>query len=173
VLYRLADSRVECRGDCFIAPNATVIGKVVLEPDVSIWFNAVLRGDNDYIRIGPGSNVQDNAVLHTDPGIELVVGRDCTIGHMVMLHGCTIGDGTLVGIKAVVLNHAKIGKNCLIGANALITEGKEIPDRSLVLGSPGKVVRQLTDEEVQGLYRSAHGYVQHGRRYRAGLQPQS
>jgi carbonic anhydrase/acetyltransferase-like protein (isoleucine patch superfamily) len=173
VLYQLNDSRVECRGECFVAPNATVIGKVVLGNDVSIWFNAVLRGDNDTLRIGDGSNVQDNAVLHTDPGIELVVGRDCTIGHMVMLHGCTIGDGTLVGIKAVVLNRAKIGKNCLIGANALVTEGKEIPDRSLVLGSPGKVVRQLTDEEVQGLYRSAHGYVQHGRNYRRSLQPQA
>jgi carbonic anhydrase/acetyltransferase-like protein (isoleucine patch superfamily) len=173
LLYRLDDSRVECRGECFVAPNATVIGKVVLENDVSVWFNAVLRGDNDFIRIGPGSNVQDNAVLHTDPGIELLVGRDCTIGHMVMLHGCTVGDGTLVGIKAVVLNHAKIGRNCLIGANALITEGKEIPDRSLVLGAPAKVVRQLTDEEVQGLYRAAQSYVRHGRRYRTALQPQT
>lgn len=163
---------MECRGDHYIAPNATVIGAVVLEHEVSVWFNAVVRGDNDLITIGPRSNVQDGAVLHTDPGIPLTIGRDCTIGHMAMLHGCTIGEGSLIGIKSVILNHAKIGRNCLIGANSLITEGKEIPDRSLVVGSPGKVVRQLSDEEVAFLLWNAEGYVEKLKRYQQALQPQ-
>ena len=171
--YALGERRVECRGEHYIAPNATLIGSVVLESEVSVWFNAVLRGDNDLITVGPRSNVQDGAVLHTDPGIELIVGRDCTIGHMVMLHGCTIGDGSLIGIKSVILNRARIGRNCLIGANTLITEGKEIPDRSLVVGSPGKVVRQLSDEEVAFLLWSAEGYVEKLRRYNRLLQPQA
>jgi carbonic anhydrase/acetyltransferase-like protein (isoleucine patch superfamily) len=170
--YRLDERRVETRGECFIAPNATLIGSVILEHDTSVWFNAVVRADNDVITIGEGSNVQDGAVLHTDAGLPLAVGPRCTIGHMVMLHGCIIDEGSLIGIKAVVLNRAKIGKNCLIGANSLVTEGKEIPDRSLVLGSPAKVVRQLTDEEVQGLLMSARHYVEHGRHYRHMLQPQ-
>jgi carbonic anhydrase/acetyltransferase-like protein (isoleucine patch superfamily) len=145
---------------------------VVLEQDASVWFNAVLRADNDVITVGRGSNVQDGSVLHVDPGMPLNIGRDCTIGHMVMLHGCTIGDGTLVGIKAVVMNRASIGRNCLIGANALVTEGKEIPDRSLVLGSPGKVVRTLTDAEVQSLLNSAQHYVERARWYLRALQEQ-
>jgi carbonic anhydrase/acetyltransferase-like protein (isoleucine patch superfamily) len=132
----------------------------------------VLRGDNDLITVGPRSNIQDGAILHTDPGIELTVGRDCTIGHMVMLHGCTVGDGSLIGIKSVILNRARIGRNCLIGANSLITEGKEIPDRSLVVGSPGKVVRQLSDEEVEFLLWNAEHYVEKLRRYNRMLQPQ-
>jgi carbonic anhydrase/acetyltransferase-like protein (isoleucine patch superfamily) len=123
-------------------------------------------------RVGPRSNVQDGAVLHTDPGIELSVGRECTIGHMVMLHGCTVGDGSLIGIKSVILNHARIGRNCLVGANSLITEGKEIPDRSLVVGSPAKVVRQLTDEEVAFLLWNAEHYVEKLRRYNRALRPE-
>jgi carbonic anhydrase/acetyltransferase-like protein (isoleucine patch superfamily) len=170
--YALGERRVECRGEHYIAPNATVIGSVVLESEVSVWFNAVVRGDNDRITIGARSNVQDGSVLHTDPGIELTIGRDCTIGHMVVLHGCSIGDGSLVGIKSVILNHARIGRNCLIGASALITEGKEIPDRSLVIGSPGKVVRQLTDEEVAFLLWNAESYVEKLKRYNRALQPQ-
>jgi carbonic anhydrase/acetyltransferase-like protein (isoleucine patch superfamily) len=168
--YRLDQRRVECRGEQYIAPNATLIGSVVLENDVSIWFNVVIRADNDVITVGTGSNVQDGSVLHTDAGIPLSIGKNCTIGHLVMLHGCTVGDGTLVGIKSVVMNRVQIGKNCLIGANSLITEGKEIPDRSLVLGAPAKVVRQLTDEEVQTLLWTAQHYVENAQRYRRGLQ---
>jgi carbonic anhydrase/acetyltransferase-like protein (isoleucine patch superfamily) len=170
--YVLGERRVECRGEHYIAPSATVIGSVVLESEVSVWFNAVLRGDNDLIRVGARSNIQDGAVLHTDPGIELSVGRECTIGHMVMLHGCAIGDGSLIGIKSVILNRARVGRNCLVGANSLITEGKEIPDRSLVVGSPAKVVRALTDEEVAFLLWNAEHYVEKLRRYNRALQPQ-
>ena len=132
-----------------------MIGSVVLEKDVSIWFNVVVRGDNDVITIGERSNIQDHSVLHTDEGVKLTVGRNVTVGHQVMLHGCTIGDGSLIGIKSVILNNARIGQHCLIGANALITEGKEIPDRSLVVGAPGKVVRKLTDDEVARLLWTA------------------
>ena len=170
--FAIAERRVECRGDHYIAPNATVIGSVVLEQDVSVWFNAVVRGDNDLITLGERSNVQDGAVLHTDPGIQLTVGPDCTIGHMAMLHGCAIGAGSLIGIKAVVLNHARIGKQCIIGANALVTEGKDIPDRSLVMGSPGRVVRQLTDEEVQYVLWNAKHYVEKLKRYVSAFKPQ-
>jgi len=170
--YVLEDRRVECRGDHYIAPNATVIGTVILEPHTSVWFNAVVRGDNDLITIGSRSNVQDGSVLHTDQGIRLTVGADCTIGHMVVLHGCTIGDGSLIGIKSVVLNGARIGRNCIVGANSLVTEGKEIPDRSLVVGSPARVVRQLTDQEVARVLQSADDYVQKLRRYRDSFKPQ-
>jgi carbonic anhydrase/acetyltransferase-like protein (isoleucine patch superfamily) len=170
--FAIAERRVECRGDHYIAPNATVIGSVVLEQEASVWFNAVVRGDNDLITLGERSNVQDGAVLHTDPGIQLIVGPDCTIGHMAMLHGCVIGAGSLIGIKAVVLNNAHIGKQCIIGANALVTEGKDIPDRSLVVGSPGRVVRQLTDEEVQYVLRNAEHYVEKLKRYRTTFAAQ-
>jgi carbonic anhydrase/acetyltransferase-like protein (isoleucine patch superfamily) len=170
--FAIGERRVECRGDHYIAPNATVIGSVVLEQDASVWFNAVLRGDNDLITLGARSNVQDGAVLHTDAGIPLTVGPDCTIGHMAMLHGCVVGAGSLIGIKAVVLNNARIGKECIIGANALVTEGKAIPDRSLVVGSPGRVVRQLTDEEVQYVLRNAEHYVEKLKRYRTAFEPQ-
>jgi carbonic anhydrase/acetyltransferase-like protein (isoleucine patch superfamily) len=170
--FAIAERRVECRGDYYIAPNATVIGSVVLEPDTSVWFNAVLRGDNDVIMLGARSNVQDGAVLHTDPGIQLLIGQDCTVGHMAMLHGCSVGAGSLIGIKAVVLNNARIGKQCIIGANALVTEGKEIPDRSLVIGSPGRVVRQLTDEEVRYVLWNAEHYVEKLKRYRSTFKPQ-
>ena len=170
--YSLGERRVECRGDCFIAHNATVIGSVVLGNDCSVWFNTVIRGDNHPILIAERSNIQDSSVLHTDEGVPLTIGSNVTVGHQVMLHGCTIGDGSLIGIKAVILNHATIGKNCLVGANTLITEGKQIPDRSLVLGSPGKVVRQLSDEEISFLLWNAEHYVHNFKRYQRDLQPQ-
>ena len=171
MIYTLENRQIELRGDGhFIAPNATLIGSVLLHDKVSIWFNAAIRGDNHPIVVGANSNIQDGAVLHTDPGIPLELGKGVTVGHMAMLHGCTIGDNSLIGIKAVVLNGARIGANCLIGANALITEGKEIPDGSLVLGMPGKVARQLTDEEIAGLRQSAEHYVENGRRYREHLK---
>jgi carbonic anhydrase/acetyltransferase-like protein (isoleucine patch superfamily) len=172
VLLQLDDRRVRARGDYWVADNAVVVGSVLLEHNASVWFNAVLRGDQELITIGENSNVQDGAVLHTDPGCPLVIGRNVTIGHKAMLHGCQIGDNSLIGINAVVLNRAKIGRNCLIGANALITEGKEIPDNAMVLGAPGKVVRQLTDAEIAGLALPASHYVENARRYRAGLRPQ-
>lgn len=167
MLYTLDESKVTLRGDeVFIAPNATLIGSVILEDKVSIWFNAVIRGDNDLIAIGPETNIQDGAMLHTDSGIPLEIGRGVTVGHMAVLHGCSVGDFSLIGIKAVVLNRARIGKNCIIGANTLITEGKEIPDNSLVVGSPGQVKRQLTEEEIAGLKDSAAHYVHNARRYK-------
>ncbi len=152
-------------GAYWVAENAMVLGRVRLLSNASVWFNAVLRGDNEWITVGENSNIQDGSVLHTDMGCPLTIGRDVTVGHMAMLHGCTVGDQSLIGIGAVVLNNARIGKNCLIGARALITEGKEIPDGSMVMGSPGKVVRQLTDEEIFGLKLSADHYVQNWQRY--------
>jgi carbonic anhydrase/acetyltransferase-like protein (isoleucine patch superfamily) len=170
MLLKLGERRVQMRGrDHFVAANATLVGSVILEDQSSVWFNAVVRGDNEPIVIGPRSNVQDGSVLHTDEGVPLTLGADVTVGHMVMLHGCTIGDGSLIGIKALILNHAVIGRECLIGANTLITEGKVIPERSLVLGSPGKVVRTLSDEEVAGLRAIAAHYVENARRYREAL----
>ncbi|MCU0904739.1 MAG: gamma carbonic anhydrase family protein [Tabrizicola sp.] len=155
----------------WVAPDASIIGKVVLEADASVWFGAQIRGDNEEIRVGAGSNVQENCVLHTDMGYPLTIGANCTIGHQAMLHGCTIGDGTLIGMGATVLNGAKIGKFCLIGACALITEGKEIPDGSLVMGAPGKVVRQLDETARARLLASAASYQANARRFRAGLTP--
>jgi len=172
VLYQLDDRRVRAEGAYFVAETAQVIGSVLLRRNASVWFNAVLRGDNDLITIGENSNVQDGSVLHTDPGCPLTIGANVTVGHKVMLHGCTIGDNTLIGINAVVLNRAVIGANCIIGANALITEGKVIPDNSMVMGSPGKVVRQLTEKEIAGLRMSAQGYVANATRFAAGLQVQ-
>ena len=154
----------------WIAPSASVIGKVVLEDEANIWFGAVLRGDNEVIWVGQGSNVQDNAVLHTDMGHPLLIGANCTIGHRAMLHGCTIGEGTLIGMGATILNGAKIGKGCLIGACALITEGKEIPDGALVMGAPGKVVRILDQEAQDNLLKSAEGYRANARRFAKGLK---
>ena len=148
-----------------------VIGSVTLHPNASIWFNCVVRGDTDDLIIGENSNVQDGSVLHTDPGIKLRIGRDVTVGHMVMLHGCEIADNSLIGIKSVILNGAKIGRNCIIGANTLITEGKQIPDGSLVMGSPGKVVRPVTPQEIQFITGSAAHYVDNARRYREQLRP--
>lgn len=172
MLYRLDDLRVQLNGDGhFIADNATVIGDVVLEAHVNVWFGAVLRGDNEPITIGAGSNVQEAVVMHTDPGFPLTLGANVTVGHMAMLHGCTVGDNSLVGINAVVLNGARIGRNCLIGAGALVPEGREIPDGSLVIGSPGKVKRELSADEIAGLTRSAESYVARAARYLAGLAP--
>jgi carbonic anhydrase/acetyltransferase-like protein (isoleucine patch superfamily) len=169
--YSLGKRVVEFRGpDWFIAENATVVGSVVLGNDVSVWFSAVVRGDNDLITIGDNSNIQDGAVLHTDPGIRLTLGRDVSVGHLAMLHGCTVGDNSLIGINAVVLNHSVIGKNCLIGSNALIPEGKKIPDGSLVVGSPGRVVRRLEEAEVAGLKSIADGYAARFRLFRAELK---
>lgn len=171
MIYRLGDKQVEIAGeDFFVADNATVLGLVRLENNASIWFNAVLRGDNALITVGENSNIQDGAVLHTDPGIELTIGRNVTVGHKVMLHGCTIGDNSLIGINSVVLNGARIGKNCLIGANSLITEGKEIPDGSLVMGAPAKVVKTLTPEQQEGLLQSAQTYVDNFKRFKAELK---
>jgi len=173
VLYRLQDRAVELRGaEHYVAHNATLIGRVVLENCSSVWFNAVLRGDNEPIVIGEASNVQDGSVLHTDPGFPLTLGRGVTVGHMAMLHGCTVGDHSLIGIKSVILNGAKIGRNCLIGANTLITEGKVIPDNSLVMGSPGRVLRELDAAGIEGLKEPARSYVDKIRRYREALQPQ-
>ena len=174
MIYTLEDQQIELKGNGhFIAPNATLIGAVHLHQNVSIWFNAAIRADNHPIVIGANSNVQDGAVLHTDPGVPLTLGKGVTVGHMAMLHGCDIGDNCLVGIKAVVLNGAKIGDNCLIGANALVTEGKEIPTGSMVLGVPGKVLRELTDEEIEGLRQSAEHYVHNGQRYHQHLRETS
>ncbi len=171
MLYALDKITPELRGERhFVADNATVIGWVILENNASVWFNAVLRGDNEPIRIGENSNIQDAAVLHTDPGAPLTVAANVSIGHKATLHGCSIGAGSLIGINAVILNHAVIGKNCLIGANALVTEGKIIPDNSLVIGSPGKVVRTLSDEEVAALHANSARYVMHMTRYLKELQ---
>lgn len=152
-------------GEYWIAPNAVVVGRVILKRNASVWFGATLRGDNDPIIVGENSNIQDGSVLHTDTGSPLTIGDNVTVGHMVMLHGCTIGDNSLVGIGSIVLNGARIGRNCLIGANCLITEGKEIPDNSLVMGAPGKVVREISDAQVLTLKGSAAHYVENWRRY--------
>jgi carbonic anhydrase/acetyltransferase-like protein (isoleucine patch superfamily) len=173
MVFQLDERYVRAEGDYFVADTAVVIGHVLLRANASIWFNAVIRGDNELITIGENSNVQDGAVLHTDPGSPLTIGSHVTVGHKAMLHGCTIGDNSLIGINAVVLNGAKIGRNCLIGANALVTEGKEIPDGSMVLGSPGKVVRELTAGQIEGLHRSAAHYVENARRFKQGLKPQA
>jgi carbonic anhydrase/acetyltransferase-like protein (isoleucine patch superfamily) len=153
----------------WIAPTAAVMGNVILKKNASVWWGATLRGDNDPIVIGEGSNVQDGSVLHTDHGSPLTLGANVTVGHLVMLHGCTIGDGSLVGIGSIVLNGAKIGKNCLIGANCLITEGKEIPDNSLVMGAPGKVIRELSPEQAARVALGAAHYVENWKRYKREL----
>ncbi|KKL81513.1 hypothetical protein LCGC14_1994020 [marine sediment metagenome] len=151
------------------APDANIIGQIILGSHSSVWFGATLRGDNEPISLGDGSNIQENCVLHTDPGFPLTIGQNCTIGHKAMLHGCTIGDGSLIGMGATVLNGAVIGRGCLIGAGALITEGKEIPDNSLVVGAPGRVVRTLDADAIEGLLKSAMKYQQNAARFRAGL----
>jgi carbonic anhydrase/acetyltransferase-like protein (isoleucine patch superfamily) len=170
--YRLGDSRVETDPKSWVAPTATLIGKVKLEAGASVWFGAVLRGDNELIHIGENSNVQDGTVMHTDMGSPLNIGKGVTIGHNVMLHGCTVGDYSLIGINAVILNGAKIGRHCLIGANSLIGEGKVIPDGSLVMGSPGKVIRELSDAQKKMLEASAAHYVHNAQRYARDLAPQ-
>lgn len=157
-------------GNYWVAENATVLGRAILRENASVWFNAVLRGDNDPIEIGENSNVQDGSVLHTDVGCPLTIGANVTIGHMVMLHGCTIGDGTLIGIGSTIMNRAKIGKNCIIGAHALIPEGKDIPDNSLVMGAPGKIVRELDASAAQMIAASAQVYVDNWKRFKPGLK---
>ena len=170
--YVFEDRKPELRGtEHFIAPSADVVGSVVMEDRSSVWFNAVLRGDNEPIHLGEETNVQDCCVLHTEPDCPVTLGRGVTVGHLAMLHGCTVGDYSLVGIKAVILDRARIGSHCLIGANSLVTDGTEIPDRSLVLGSPAKVVRTVTDEEVEMLYRAAAIYVDKLRRYSSRFSP--
>ncbi len=170
-VYKLGDDAPSIDENAWVAPNAVVLGRVVLKRDASVWFSAVLRGDNEPIVIGERSNVQDGAILHTDPGCPLTLGADVTVGHRAMLHGCVIGDGSLVGIGATVLNNARIGVGCLIGAHALVTEGKEIPDHSMVLGSPGKVVKTLDPETVALLKAGAAHYVDNWKRYQRGLAP--
>jgi len=171
--YKLGDMypAFPADGDYWIAPNAVVSGHVIFKKNVSVWFGAVLRGDNEAITLGENTNVQDNAVLHTDMGWPLTLGDNVTVGHLVMLHGCEIGDGSLIGIGSVILNGAKIGRNCIIGAKSLITEGKEIPDGSLVMGSPGKVVRPLTDKELAGAGLGAQHYVENWKRFKRELVP--
>ena len=165
MLYDLENKKIQNSGDNWVAPNANVIGDVTLEKNTSIWFNATLRGDIENIHVGEGSNVQDGSVLHTDPGYPLKIGKNVTVGHLVMLHGCTIGDNSLIGIGAVILNNVKIGKNCVIGAKSLITENKEIPDNSLVVGSPGRVIRKVTDEEVKAIKENAIRYQENWKKY--------
>ena len=169
-LYELDGVAPEVDPSAWIADSAQVMGRVTLAEDVSVWFGTVIRGDTESITIGRGSNIQDGTVMHADIGMPIVLGEHVTVGHKVMLHGCTIGDETLIGIGAVVLNGAKIGRNCLVGAGALVTEGKEFPDGSMILGSPAKAVRQLTPEQIEGLRMSAQHYVDNARRFRAGLR---
>ena len=171
--YRLGQSSVETHPESWIAPNAAVVGKVRLDKQASVWFGAVLRGDNELIHIGEQSNVQDGTVMHTDMGFPLTLGKGVTVGHNAMLHGCTVGDYSLIGINAVILNDAKIGKYCIIGANTLIAEGKEIPDGSLVVGSPGKVVRELNEQQKKMLEASAAHYVHNAQRYARDLSEQA
>ena len=168
-IYRLGDLVPRADAGAWVAENAVVVGHVLLEADASVWFGAVLRGDNELLRLGLRSNVQDGSVLHSDPGFPLTIEDDVTIGHQAMLHGCTVGVGSLIGIGAVVLNGARIGRNCLVGARALVTEGKSFPDGSLIVGAPAVVVRPLTAEQIEGLYRVAAHYVENARRFRAGL----
>jgi carbonic anhydrase/acetyltransferase-like protein (isoleucine patch superfamily) len=169
-IYQLGDHTPRIAPSAWVADNASVIGEVVLEDGASIWYGAVLRGDNDLITIGQRSNVQDGSVLHTDAGIRLTVGVGVTIGHQVMLHGCTIGDGSLIGIQSVLLNGAKIGRHSIVGAGSLVTEGKEFPDGALIVGSPAKVVRMLTPEQIERVAMSAVRYVDNAQRHRSALR---
>ena len=170
MIYALDGQAPEVDGTSWIAPTAVLVGKVRVRAGASVWFGAVLRGDNEWIEVGAGANVQEGCTLHTDFGYPLVIGRDCTIGHNVILHGCTIGEGSLIGMGATILNGARIGKGCLIGAGALVTEGKEIPDGSLVMGAPGKVVRMLDEAAQDRLIRSAQSYQANAERFRNGLR---
>ncbi|WP_066254103.1 gamma carbonic anhydrase family protein [Hydrogenophaga flava] len=169
-IYELDGTRPQVADSAWVAENAQVIGDVQLAPGSSVWFGATLRGDTEPIVVGEGSNIQDGSVLHTDKNLPLTIGRHVTVGHQVMLHGCTIGDESLIGIGAIVLNGAKIGRNCLVGAGALVTEGKEFPDGSMIIGSPAKAMRQLTPEQIEGLRRSALHYMENAERYRRGLK---
>jgi carbonic anhydrase/acetyltransferase-like protein (isoleucine patch superfamily) len=171
-LFAIGERRVQLLGEHhYIAPDASVIGSVVLENDVSVWFQVVIRAENDRITIGEGCNIQDGSVLHVDPGYPMTLGRHVSVGHKVMLHGCTVGEGSLIGINSVIMNGARIGRGALVGANTLIAEGKEIPDGVLVLGSPGKVVRELKQEERDHLLKVARGYVERSKLYKKSLKP--
>lgn len=169
-IYQLDSRTPEVAESAWVADTAQVIGSVKLAADASVWFGVTIRGDNEPIEIGEGTNIQDGSVLHSDYDKPMVVGKHVTVGHMVILHGCTIGDESLIGMGAVVLNGAKIGKNCLVGAGALVTEGKEFPDGSMIVGSPAKVVRELTPEQIEGLRQSARSYMQNASRFKAGLK---
>ena len=169
-LYRIGDDAPRVAPDAWVAESAAVVGRVALGAGASVWYGAVLRGDNEWITIGERSNIQDGSVLHTDMGSPLTIGTDVTVGHQVMLHGCTVGDGSLIGIQAVVLNGAKIGRNCLVGAGALVTEGKEFPDGSLIVGSPAKAIRTLSPEQQERIAHGAEHYIENAARYRAGLR---
>lgn len=171
VIYQLDDRKPVFKGDYYVADNAAVIGSVVMEARSSVWWNVTIRGDNDVITLGENVNVQDGSVIHTDGGVPVVLERNVSVGHLVMLHGCTVGENSLIGIGAIILNKAVIGKNCLVGAGAMVTEGKAIPDGSLVLGSPGKVVRPLTPEEIATNTWIARHYVERSAIYRRGLKP--
>jgi carbonic anhydrase/acetyltransferase-like protein (isoleucine patch superfamily) len=167
--YRLGSDEPQIAGDAFVAPGSHLIGKVALDKRANVWFGAILRGDNEPIVVGADSNVQEGCVLHTDPGYPLTIGEGVTVGHQAMLHGCTIGDFSLIGIQAVIMNGATIGRECLVAAGALVTEGKSFPERSLIMGTPAKAVRPLTDAEVATLHESSHGYAERGARYRVQL----
>ncbi len=169
-LYQLDELAPRLAPGAWVADSAQVIGNVELGVNASVWFGAILRGDTELLKIGSGSNVQDGSVLHADVGFPVTLGENVTVGHKVMLHGCTVGDGSLIGIGAVVLNGAKIGRHCLVGAGALVTEGKEFPDGSMIIGSPAKVMRQLTPEQIAGVLRSAAHYVANAKRFSAGLK---
>ena len=169
-IYALNDVAPEIDENAWIAPDANIIGKIVIEADASVWFCSTLRGDNEVIHVGAGSNIQENVVCHTDMGYPLTIGKGCTIGHKAMLHGCTIGDNSLIGMGATILNNAVIGKNCLIGAGALIPEGKEIPDNSVVMGAPGKVVKQVAEPQRAMLKASAQYYASNAQRFRKDLR---
>jgi len=169
-IYQLGEHAPEIDPSAYIADSANLIGKVTVEANATVWFGVTIRGDNERITIGADSNVQEGTVMHTDMGFPLVLGKGVTVGHQAMLHGCTIGDDALIGIQAVILNGAKIGKGCLVGAGALVTEGKEFPDHSLIIGSPAKAVRTLTEEDLLRLKSNAAGYVERGRRFKAELK---
>jgi carbonic anhydrase/acetyltransferase-like protein (isoleucine patch superfamily) len=169
-LYELDGIAPQVADSAWVADSAQVMGDVGLDADASVWFGTVIRGDSEAIRVGPGSNIQDASVVHADPGKPVTIGKNVSIGHQVMLHGCSIGDGSLIGIGAIVLNGAKIGKNCLVGAGSLVTEGKEFPDGWMILGSPAKAVRQLSPEQIQGLAQIAQHYIHNAHRFRNGLK---
>jgi carbonic anhydrase/acetyltransferase-like protein (isoleucine patch superfamily) len=169
-IYQLGEHAPEIDASAYVADSASLIGKVTVEANASIWFGVTIRGDNERITVGENSNVQEGTVMHTDMGFPLVIGNNVTVGHQAMLHGCTVGDGSLIGIQAVILNGAKIGKGCLVGAGALVTEGKEFPDHSLILGTPAKVVRTLTEEDLLRLQGNAASYVERGQRFKAELK---
>ena len=169
-IYRFGDDTPRVAPGAWVADNASVIGRVELAEGASVWYGAVLRGDNDWLRLGRNSNVQDGSVLHTDHGLELLIGENVTVGHQCILHGCVVGDSTLIGMKSVILNRARIGRNCIVGAGSLVTEGKDFPEGSMIMGTPAKVVRPLTPEEIQRLALSAAHYVQQSERHRSLIE---